>query len=155
VARHPLRPSGSPPVILPEHYEGLRRRHQAAFAGLAREFRERYGEAGIAETFLQRLLAQHRHHPEVPLRKALELLSGVPGSVAEAALADAVEYNLCSPRFLEERLRQRAQAGGNAPSRLPMAQLSLPRLEVERPLSGYGRALTEPERNRLRREEGS
>jgi len=152
VACHPLRPSGSPPVILPEHYEGLRRRHQAAFAGLAREFRERYGAAGVAEPFLQRLLAQHRHHPEGPLRKALELLSAVPPSVAEAALGDAVEYNLCSPRFLEERLRQRGRGTAAAPPRLPAAQLSLPRLEVERPLLGYGGALTEPESNRLRRE---
>lgn len=155
--RHPLMPSGSPPVIIPEHYEGLRRRHQAAFAGLAQEFREQYGEAGVAETFLQRLLAQHRHHPEVPLRKALELLSAVPPCVAQAALADSVEYNLCSPRFLEERLRQRGKAGPNTDPGAPrgpelVVQLSLPRLEVERPLLGYGRALTEPERNRLRRE---
>ena len=144
LVRHPLLPSGSPPVILPEHYEGLRRRHQAAFAGLAREFRARYGEAGIAEVFLQRLLAQHRHHPEVPLGKALELLSGVPASVAAAALADAVEYNLCSPRFLEERLRRRGQGGGRESEAAlpipPATQLSLPRLEVERPLHGYGRA---------------
>jgi transposase len=155
LARHPLRPSGSSPVILPEHYEGLRRRHQAAFAGLARQFRERYGEAGVAETFLQRLLAQHRHHPEAPLAKALELLSAVPAPVALAALADAVEYNLCSPRFLEERLRRRMSGvhhGGDhhsgAPDATlqlqeptPLVQLSLPRLEVERSLVGYGRAL--------------
>lgn len=155
LGRHLLRPSGAPPVILPEHYEGLRRRHQAAFAGLAREFRERYGEAGVAETFLQRLLAQHRHHPEAPLRKALELLSAVPHSVAEAALADAVEYNLCAPRFLEERLRQRGKAGAApGPTPAPVVQLALPRLEVDRPLVGYGRALTEPEKNRLREEGG-
>ena len=152
LVRHPLHPSGTPPVILPEHYEGLRRRHHAAFAGLAREFRERYGEAGIAETFLQRLLAQHRHHPETPLRQTLELLSAAPTSVAEAALADAVEYNLCTPRFLAERLRQRGQAPAAAPVLPPVVQLSLPRLEVERPLQGYGRALTEPDPNRLRRE---
>ena len=143
LARHPLRPSGSPPVLLPEHYEGLRRRHQAAFAGLAREFRERYGAAGVAETFLQRLLAQHRHHPETPLRQALELLSAVPAAVAQAALADTVEFNLCTPRFLEERLRQRSQAGSNGGGEraLPAVQLTLPSLDVERPLAEYGRAL--------------
>jgi hypothetical protein len=86
----------------------------------------------------------------------LELLSGVPVSIAEAALADAVEYNLCTPRFLEERLRQRGKGGaGTLPAPAPVAQLSLPRLEVERPLVAYGRALTEPEGNRLRREESS
>jgi hypothetical protein len=141
LARHLLRPSGSPPVLLAEHYEGLRRRHQAAFAGLAREFRERYGAAGVAETYLQRLLAQHRHHPEAPLRQTLELLAGVPAAVAQAALADAVEYNLCTPRFLAERLRQRTRAGGSGPISPPLVQLSLPRLEVERPLQEYGRAL--------------
>ena len=143
LARHPLRPSGSPPVILPEHYEGLRRRHQAALAGLARTLRERYGAAAVAETFLQRLLAQHRHHPEVPLGKVLELLAGAPETVALAALADAVEYNLCTPRFVEERLRRRGQASSDAVvgSATPMAQLALPCLEVERPLAGYGRAL--------------
>ena len=143
LARHALRPSGSPSVILPEHYEGLRRRHQAALSGLAQTFRERYGTAGVAEPFLQRLLAQHRHHPEIPLGKVLELLSGAPGPVAVAALADAVEYNLCTPRFVEERLRRRGQAGGLAETggTVSLAQLSLPSLEVERPLAGYGRAL--------------
>ena len=143
LARHALRPSGAPPVILSEHYEGLRRRHQAALAGLARTFRERYGAAAVAETFLQRLLAQHRHHPEIPLGKVLELLAGAPEPVALAALADAVEYNLCSPRFVEERLRRRGQAGGLAETGrpVPLGQLSLPALEVERPLAGYGRAL--------------
>jgi transposase len=143
LARHPLRPSGAPPVILSEHYEGLRRRHQAALAGLARTFRERYGEAAVAETFLQRLLAQHRHHPEIPLGKVLELLAGAPETVAVAALADAVEYNLCSPRFVEERLRRRGQAGGFAETggTVSLVQLALPCLEVERPLAGYGRAL--------------
>jgi transposase len=160
LVRHPLQPSGAPPVILPAHYEGLRRRHQAAFAGLARAFREQYGEAGVAETFLQRLLAQHRHHPETPLRRSLDLLSAVPAGVAQAALADAVEFNLCTPRFLEERLRQRAKVGpalqaNPTPTPAPLAQLSLPRLEVERPLLGYGRALTEPERNRPGKESGS
>lgn len=143
LARHPLRPSGSPPVILAEHYEGLRRRHHAALAGLAREFRARYGEAAVAEAFLQRLLAQHRHHPERPLRQVLELLSAVPASLAQAALADTVEFNLCTPRFLEERLRQRGQAGCRAAEvfTAPAAQLCLPRLEVERSLREYGRAL--------------
>jgi transposase len=158
LVRHPQLPSGSPPVMLAEHYAGLRRRHRAAFAGLAREFRERYGAAGPAETFLQRLLAQHRHHPETPLRQALDLLSGTPETLALAALADAVEYNLCSPRFLAERLRRRGLAGGASPPPpppLPDGQLALPRLEVERSLLGYGGALTEPEEDRLRRENAS
>jgi transposase len=142
LTRHALRPSGSPPVLLPEHYDGLRRRHQAALAGLARQFREQYGEAGIAEVFLQRLLAQHRHRPDRSLAQVLELLAAAPASVAQAALADAVEFNLCTPRFLEERLRRRwreGDAGVNLPT--PAAQLTLPRLEVERSLLGYGRAL--------------
>lgn len=146
LTRHLQRPSGAPPVMLPEHYAGLRRRHQAAFAGLAREFRERYGAAGVAETFLQRLLAQHRHQPDAPLRQVLDLLSTAPVALAWAALGDAVEYNVCSPRFLAERLRQRH--GGNwAPPAAegrpaPTGQLPLPQLEVERPLSGYGQALS-------------
>jgi hypothetical protein len=120
----------------------LRRRHQAALAGLAREFHQRYGEAGVAETFLQRLLGQHRHHPEAPLRKALELLSAVPASVAAAALADAVAYNFCTPRFLEERLRrQLCQPADPATHPAPAGQLLLPSLDVERSLLGYGRAL--------------
>lgn len=141
LVRHLLRPSGSPPVLLSEHYAGLRRRHQAAFAGLAREFRERYGAAGVAEVFLQRLLAQHRHHPEVPLRQALELLSAAPLGVGLSALAEAVEYNICSPRFLEDRLRRQLTASARPPLPPPAGQLSLPRLDVERPLHGYGQAL--------------
>ena len=111
VARHPLLPSGSPPVTLPEHYEGLRRRHMAALAGLAQTFRDRYGAGEVVEIFLQRLLAQHRHHPEVALGKVLDLLTGAPESVALTALSDSVEYNLCTPRFVEELLRRRPTDG--------------------------------------------
>jgi hypothetical protein len=143
LTRHGLQPSGSPAVILPAHYEGLRRRHHAALAGLARTFREQYGAAAEAVEFLQRLLAQHRHHPERPLGQVLELLSAVPAAVAQAALADAVEFNLCTPRFLAERLRQqtRGRTSGAAPPPAPTVQLVLPCLDVERPLDAYGRAL--------------
>src|SRR5262249_11433550 len=73
LAQPSLRPSGSPPVFVAEHYEGLRRRHQACFAGLARRFRQTYGQAAVAEVFLRRLLDQHRHHPERPLAQVLDL----------------------------------------------------------------------------------
>jgi transposase len=149
LARHALRPKGAPPVILPEHYEGLRRRHQAALAGLARTFREQYGAAAVAEDFLQRLLAQHRHHPERSLGQVLVLLSAVPEGVALAALAEALEFNLCTPRFLEERLRQQTRRhAGTAMAAvrpLPCGQLALPQLEVERSLAGYGQALEPPD----------
>jgi hypothetical protein len=134
-------------VILPAHYEGLRRRHHAALASLGREFRDRYGAAGVAEPFLQRLLAQQRHRPAQALRQALDLLTAVPAAVALAALADAVEFNLCTPRFLEERLRQRQRETPephHRPSPAPVvltSQLTLPSLDIERPLAHYGRAL--------------
>lgn len=152
LTHHRLCPSGSPPQIKPEHYEGLRHRHQAALAGLARQFRERYAAHGTAELFLQRLLAQHRHQPQRPLGQVLSLLESVPEALAVAALASAVEFNLCTPRFLEELLRR--QWVGNPPA-VPVAtaaslrfatQLALPELEIERPLAGYDRALaTGPE----------
>jgi transposase len=155
LARHPLRPSGSPPVLCPEHYEGLRRRHLAALHTLCGRFREQYGVgSGAAEGFLQRLLAQHRHHPERPLGQVLELLSAVPQALALATLAEAVEFNLCTPRFLAELLRRRLAAppASSVPASHaapPVAawvpQLTLPALEIERPLTAYGRALGEPE----------
>lgn len=152
LTRHEIRPSGAPPVIVAAHYEGLRRRHLATAATLARVFRAQYGEAETAEAFLQRLLGQHRHHPERPLRQVLDLLSGVPNCVAHAALADALEFNLCTPRFLEERLRRLLRAAGegepagwpggaSAAHPGPPGQLTLPQLEVERALTAYGRAL--------------
>jgi transposase len=155
LARHPLRQSGAPPVICREHYEGLRRRHLAALHTLAVRFREQYAAgSATAETFLQRLLAQHRHHPERPLGQVLELLSAAPQAAALAALAEAVEFNLCTPRFLEELLRRQTVQAGSLP--LPttggipapailVTQLALPELAVERPLSQYGRAFAEPE----------
>lgn len=146
IARHPLQPSGAPPVLLPAHYEGLGRRHRACFHSLAVRFRERYGTAGVAEPFLQRLLARHREHPERALEQVLDLLSAAPFSVAQAALADAVEFNLCTPPFLEERLRRHgATAAKNDPGagleERPVLQMTLPQLDVERPLGSYGRAL--------------
>jgi len=152
LARHALRPSGTPPVILPQHYEGLRRRHLAAVHTLADRFQKRYSVAsGTAETFLQRLLAQHRHRPERPLSQALELLSTVPDATALAALADAVEFNLCTPRFLEELLRRRTaqappRAGAAQSSARIATQLPLPNLDVERALDGYGLALPDTEK---------
>lgn len=154
LARHPLRPSGSPSVICREHYEGLRQRHLAALHTLAGRFREQYAtRSATAEIFLQRLLAQHPHHPERPLGQVLELLSAVPEATALAALAEAVEFNLCTRRFLEELLRRQTvgSVGGGetgalgSPTAPLITQLALPELEVERPLTGYGRALGEPE----------
>ena len=147
VAAHVRQPSGSPPVLQPAHYEGLRRRHQAAFAGLAREFQTRYGPAGVTEAFLQGLRTHHGHHPDVPLRQALDLLSAVPGTVAQAVLADAVEFQRYTPQFLAERLRQRTRTAVRAtpfapePAPVPAPPASRPCLEIDRPLAHYGRAL--------------
>lgn len=152
LARHEKRPSGSPPVIDPQHYEGLRRRHQAALHGLARDFRKRFGAHAIAGEFLQRLLAQHRHRPDRPLGQVLDLLTPVPEALAVAALAEAVEFNLCTPRFVELRLQQllrgsgasgAAPASGSSDRARPdlITQLALPELEVERPLVQYAAAL--------------
>lgn len=143
IARHTLCPSGTPPVILTSHYEGLRRRHRACFHSLAAQFRDRYGTAESAETFLQRLLARHREHPERALGQVLDLLSAVPLSLAQVALSETVEFNLCTPRFLEERLRRHGAAAAprGETGRSPAPQLTFPDLDVERPLAGYGRAL--------------
>lgn len=149
LAVHSLQERGTPPVICAAHYEGLRRRHQAQLATLIAGFREQYSSQGeAAEAFLQRLFVQQTHHPQGALSQVLELLSGVPAPVALAALADAVEFNLCTPRFLEELLRRRlrsataASRNGSAPaSPTLVGQLPLPQLDVERPLAAYGRAL--------------
>jgi hypothetical protein len=148
LVRHLLQLSGTAPVLVPAHYEGLRRRHQAAWAGLTRNFRTQFGSHGVAETFLQRLLAQHRHHSDRALEQVLELLSGVAEAEALRALAAAVECNLCGASFLAECLRRETVAGGGAEraQELPLpalgTQLTLPNLEVERPLHESGRALT-------------
>lgn len=147
IARHVKHPSGSPPVINPAHYEGLRDRRRACLPTAVCRYRERYGASGeTAETFLHQLLAAHPHHPERAVENTLDLLSGAPDSVAIAVLADAVALNLCRRDYLEELLRRRLRALP-APGRLarpqvpPPAQLLLPALSVERPLAEYGRAL--------------
>ena len=147
IARHRKHPSGSPPVIDPAHYEGLRDRQCAALPMAVCRYRERYGASGeTAEAFLQQLLAAHPHHPERAVESTLELLSGAPEGVAVSVLADAVALNLSRRDYLEELLRRRLRALP-APGRLaspavpPPAQLLLPALSVERPLSEYGRAL--------------
>jgi transposase len=158
IAVHALQARGTPPVLCAEHYEGLRRRHQAQLATLVARFREQYGSQGeTAEAFLQRLFVQQTHHPRGALSQVLELLSGVPAPVALATLADAVEFNLCTPRFLEELLRRRLQSparppGGRAASAPPAlgGQLPLPQLDVDRPLAAYGRALPAAEQTAAR-----
>jgi len=146
ITRHLLRSPGTAPVVDPAHYEGLRRRQRACFQALVVHFRQQYGSLGaVAETFLQRLLARQREHPERALGQVLELLSAAPAAVVQPALADAVEFNLCSPRFLEERLRRHgappAGASAGAPPPALVLQLALPELDVERSLQEYGRAL--------------
>jgi transposase len=148
IAHHPLMKSGTSPQLRQEHYEGLRRRHLASLATLIPQFREQYvARSQAAETFLQRLLGQHRHRPEQTLRQVMELLSGAPRELALAALGEAVEFNLCTPRFLEELLRRQLLRHGDPQAKrpadfsLPRLQLPLPELEVERPLATYGRAL--------------
>jgi len=152
IARHLKHPKGSPPVINPAYYEGLRGRQRACFATLAGRYRERFGGAGeAAEVFLQQLLARHPHHPERAIESVLELLVGIPEEIAVAALAEAVEFGLCEPAFVQEALRRRLCGGRHrCPAPPPPTQLNLPELEVERPLSAYGRALPEetPEQNR-------
>lgn len=147
VTRHPLRPKGTPPVLNPEHYEGLRRRQQASLATLIARFRERYSAASqTAESFLRQLLAHHRHRPERTLAGVLELLCGVPDEIALAVLADAAEFQVSRADYLAELLRQclnRSQT--KTAAALPPMQLSLPELSIERPLSVYGRALDRPE----------
>lgn len=143
IRRHELRPSGSPPVFCPEDYEGLRRRHSGRLPFLTEQFRRQYGSSESAEVFLQRLIASQRQHPAEAVGRVLALLSGAPSEAALLALADAVEFNLCTARFLEERLRQRSRGAAARwePPEPPQAQLLLPQLEVERSLSVYGRAL--------------
>lgn len=149
IARHVMRPSGSPPVICSEHYETLRRRHCGSIAVLAEQFRGRYcGQAPAAEAFLQRLLAQERYRPAEALQRVLDLLSAAPETAALAALADAVEFNTCTPRFIQSRLQHRLQGGGSGSLQIPLlpssGQLTLPELDVERSLDVYRSALDEP-----------
>lgn len=150
VARHSLQPKGSPPVLNPAHYEGLRRRQRASLATLITRFRDRYcAGSETAECFLRQLLAHHRHHPERTLAGVLELLSGVPDAIALSVLADAAQFQVCRPDYLAELLRRRLGAGqAEAPAAPPPTQLALPQLAVERPLSLYGRAL-QPEDDTL------
>ncbi len=147
IARHPLHPKGTPPVLNPDHYEALRRRQQASLATLIARFRERYSAGSqTAEAFLRQLLAHHRHRPERTLVGVLELLSGVPDEIALSVLADAAQFQVSRPDFVAELLRRRLAAGhAKAMAAPPPTQLCLPELSVERPLSLYGRALDQEE----------
>lgn len=122
IARHVVRPRGSPPVFDARHYEGLRRRHGATLAVLVPRFHERYtAQSENAKRFLERLLANHHAHPDRALADALGLLTAVPDAVAMAAIGTAVEYNLCTLRFLEEQLRRALQHSAGTTPDLPSA----------------------------------
>jgi transposase len=143
IFRHTLQPSGSPPVLLPECYEGMRRRQRACLLGLTERFRERYVVASqSAEQFLQRLLAEHPNRPERSLEHVLELLEGVPQSLALQALAEALELGMCHPHALQALLQRRLRASKPVDAPIPPAQPYVPSVEVERSLQGYGQALS-------------
>lgn len=143
LVRHVMQPKGSPPVIPPGAYTALNERHLASLPGLTHLFRTRYGvHSPVAETFLAHLLRQHPHRPERALGAVMELLSACPLQTALSAIADAVEFNMVTPAALAVSVSGRpggvsAQQGGSR--EVPM--LGFPVLDIERPISVYGRAL--------------
>ena len=148
IACHNRRPSGTPPVICQEHYEGLRSPQIANLHTLCARFRGQYAIVSQnAETFLDRLLGAHPHRPERALGRVMEMLSTVPDAVALAAIAEAVEFNLCTLQFLRQALSRLSakSAGEGGPSVTQPPDVpncpQLPKLNVERPLCAYGRAI--------------
>jgi transposase len=146
VFRHTIRPPGSPPVLLPECYEGMRRRQRSCLAGLLDRFRQRYGQdSQTAEEFLKRLQTLHPNRPDRTLQSVLELLDGVPQPLAIDVLAEALELGLCEPQALQALLQRRLRSSKPTDAPVPPAQPYVPTLEVERSLQSYGRALPPPD----------
>lgn len=141
VARH-AKPSRRCTVIENEHYTPLRRRQQAgSLEFCCRRFRERFpGE--MAANFLQRLLAREPYRPALAVSRVVDLLTAVPAEVAQAVLAECLEINQCTYTFVEASLHRRPTPP--PPPGQPLAQMPLPSLDVERPLTDYGRALPSP-----------
>lgn len=141
--RHIVQPKGSPPVIPPGAYTALKERHLASLPGLTHLFRTRYVvHSPVAETFLARLLRQHPHRPERTLGAVMELLSACPQQTALSAVADAVEFDMVTPAALAVFVsgRQRGVSAQQLGS-IDVRMLRFPALDIERPLSAYGRAL--------------
>ncbi len=133
--------------------------------GLTAQFRQRFGDAVVAEDYLKLLLRRHPNRPEDALGQALALLETVPAGIALLALSDAVEYNLPDPRSLGAFLSRYLRANPTVAPAPPTAMIAprdsamiaprdsamiasrdstfspLPALDVERNLDGFAHLL--------------
>ncbi len=105
------------------------------------QFRQRFGDAVVAEDYLKLLLRRHPNRPEDALGQALALLETVPAGIALLALSDAVEYNLPDPRSLGAFLSRYLRTNPTVAPAPPTAFSPLPALDVERNLDGFAHLL--------------
>ncbi len=126
-------------IMLPEHYEPLRRRgNPRTYALLAERFLSCFPHHA---EFLEGLTAQYKVAPGRPLRQILELASLYDDPTMAWAFGLGVEYNTYSPVFIRGLLESRAQPQLAAVTPLAPATAVLPATGVHGNLAAYQRVL--------------
>ncbi|MDE3076672.1 MAG: IS21 family transposase [Chloroflexota bacterium] len=107
LVEHELSAGKGQTIILPEHYEPLRRRGTPrTYVRLAEAFLTRFPHHA---QFLEGLTAQYKIHPEFPLRAVMELAGLYDDQPLSWAFDRAVEFNTYSARFLRGLLESHSQ----------------------------------------------
>lgn len=138
LVEHELRTGHGEIVMLPEHYDMLRRRGSPrTYAVLAEQFLRRFPHHA---DFLEGLTAQHKLSPIAPLREVLELAALYPEPTVARAFRLAVEYNSFSHTFIRGVLESQASPDA-ATAEPPSGKRGLPATSVHANLGVYQQVL--------------
>ena len=139
LVEHQLSTGKGQNVILPEHYEPLRRRGTPrTYVRLAEAFLARFPHHA---DFMEGLTAQYKIHPELPLRAIMELAALYDDAQLGWAFDRAVEFNTYSARFLRGLLESNSLPDATTTTAPPQPPAGRPSTPVHANLGVYQQVL--------------
>jgi transposase len=139
LAEHELSHGHGEIIMLPEHYDQLRRRGSPrTYAVLAEAFLARFPDHA---DFLEGLTAQYKLNPVAPLRAVMNLATIYDDKALTWAFNVAVEYNSYSHQFVRGLLESGALPEPPIPELSRATSLGLPPINVHCDLRLYQRVL--------------
>jgi len=116
VARHTLTGDSHRTVLVPSHYEGLRREAPKTRTLLEQDFLQRFPQA---QWFVEALFIQHKNNGLHHLRTILNLAELYPSEALSAAFEQARRYNTYSQAFIRGLLENGGAALLTSPASSP------------------------------------
>ena len=135
LVEHAIEPGRGKTIILPEHYEPLRRGTPRTWVVLAQRFLELFPHHA---DFLEGLTAQHKLNPVAHLRGVMQLASLYSDASLRWAFDVAAEYNTFSHTFVRGLLESGAAP---APADAEIPVVALPDTSIRADLKPYQQLL--------------